>query len=147
MHRAATHEPSHLFPCEATVWSRAILGAVANRLDIDDLKQRLLGHDMYQRLTSIGAMRLFMEVHVFAVWDFLSLLKALQRRFTCVEVPWVPRGDPEIRRLINQIVLDEESDVGPSGDAGVRDACRSRRSARGDPNGADDFVGGHPSQL
>ena len=97
--------------------SGAILGAVANRLDIEDLKQRLLRHDLYERLTGVTAVRAFMEVHVFAVWDFLSLLKALQQRFTCVEVPWIPRGDPEIRRMINQIVLDEESDVGPSGAA------------------------------
>lgn len=56
-----------------------------------------------------------MKAHVFAVWDFQSLLKALQGLVTCVDVPWLPTADPETRRLVNEIVLDEESDLAPGG--------------------------------
>ena len=74
------------------------------------LKAALLNHPIYQEIDRLDSLRLFMEHHVFAVWDFMSLLKALQRRLCCVEVPWLPAVDPLGSRLINQIVLAEESD-------------------------------------
>ena len=79
------------------------------------LRERLVTHPLYAHLCDAGALRLFMAAHVFAVWDFQSLLKALQRLMTCVEVPWLPTADPEARRLLNEIVLDEESDQAPGG--------------------------------
>jgi len=81
----------------------------------DDLVKELVEHPLYERIRNEDDLRCFMRSHVFCVWDFQSLLKALQRRLTCVEVPWLPSSDSEARRLINEIVLDEESDEMPAG--------------------------------
>jgi hypothetical protein len=74
-------------------------------------KDQLLHHALYHKLNSTEAIKTFMEYHVFAVWDFMSLVKALQRKLTCTDLPWVPVGSPSTRRLINEIVWGEESDV------------------------------------
>ena len=74
-------------------------------------KDQLLHHPLYQKLNSTEAIQTFMEYHVFAVWDFMSLVKALQQKLTCTDLPWVPVGSPSTRRLINEIVWGEESDV------------------------------------
>ena len=78
--------------------------------DIRSTRDRVIGHPLYSALHDNRAINIFMEHHVFAVWDFMSLLKSLQRNLTCVEVPWVPTGPTGSRRLINDIVLVEESD-------------------------------------
>ena len=77
---------------------------------IDQSRQKVLAHPVYHQLDTVDAVVTFMEHHVFAVWDFMSLLKTLQRRLTCVDVPWVPSAATGSRRLINDIVLVEESD-------------------------------------
>ena len=78
-------------------------------------RTKLLAHPMYAQIKCIEDFQCFMEQHIFAVWDFMSLLKALQRALTCVEVPWSPKGSPVTRRFINEIVLGEESDLDQDG--------------------------------
>lgn len=78
-------------------------------------RRELLEHPVYSRLNSLPALRIFMEYHVYAVWDFMSLLKSLQRELCCVSVPWLPVTQPAAARLINEIVLAEESDLDPQG--------------------------------
>src|SRR5882762_10773162 len=74
------------------------------------LRQRLLHHEVYDRVKTLSQLRIYMEHHVFAVWDFMSLLKALQQKLTCVTLPWTPVGNAATRYLINEIVTGEESD-------------------------------------
>lgn len=73
-------------------------------------RAQLLNHPVYKKIKHIDDLKAFTEVHIFAVWDFMSLLKALQVKLTCVDIPWMPTGSPTTRHLINEIVLAEESD-------------------------------------
>ena len=81
--------------------------------DVAPYRRALIEHSVYRYIRSIQDLRIFVENHVYAVWDFMSLLKALQRELTCTEVPWLPSEYPVSRRLVNEIVLGEESDILP----------------------------------
>jgi len=82
---------------------------------LDDYRSALVNHPLYNKIGSINSIKRFMETHVFAVWDFMSLLKRLQLELTCASIPWIPVGNPITRRLINEIVFGEESDVNQKG--------------------------------
>ena len=84
---------------------------------LDEYRSALINHPLYNAMNSIDAIQRFMETHVFAVWDFMSLLKRLQLDLTCATIPWTPVGNPVTRRLINEIVFGEESDVDQNGNA------------------------------
>lgn len=78
---------------------------------IEAARARLRQHRLYRSIRTPAALRTFTEHHVVCVLDFMSLLKSLQRDLTCVSVPWTPVADPESARLIQRIVLDEETDL------------------------------------
>ncbi len=85
------------------------------RQRIEPLRQQIINHKVYSVIRDVEDLRLFMEHHVYAVWDFMSLLKALQNNLTCTSVPWFPKGSADTRYLINEIVIGEESDVDERG--------------------------------
>lgn len=78
--------------------------------ELADLRQQLIQHPIYESINTLPRVRAFMEQHVYAVWDFMSLLKRLQQILTCTATPWLPPADPVMARFINEIVLAEESD-------------------------------------
>jgi hypothetical protein len=82
---------------------------------IEPLRQQIINHKVYSVIEDVEDLQLFMHHHVYAVWDFMSLLKALQNNLTCTSVPWFPKGSADTRYLINEIVIGEESDVDNEG--------------------------------
>jgi len=79
------------------------------------LKDQIINHKLYSQVNNLEDVRVFMQHHVFAVWDFMSLLKSLQNGLTCTSIPWVPIGSAQTRFLINEIVVGEESDIDMQG--------------------------------
>ena len=77
---------------------------------VAEARAEVIDHPIYDAVHTREDVQKFMQYHVFAVWDFMSLLKRLQQNLTCVGAPWVPIGRGTSRRLINEIVMIEESD-------------------------------------
>jgi hypothetical protein len=65
-------------------------------------------------IQSQADLQIFMEHHVFAVWDFMSLAKSLQHSICPSGNLWLPsRLQRSCSRLMNEIILSEESDTDP----------------------------------
>ncbi|MFC4263894.1 DUF3050 domain-containing protein [Ferruginibacter yonginensis] len=85
------------------------------KLAAEPLREQIINHKVYSLIKDIEDLNIFMQYHVYAVWDFMSLLKTLQNNLTCTNVPWFPVGSADTRFLINEIVVGEESDVDMNG--------------------------------
>lgn len=84
--------------------------------ELSPFRDSLLNHPIYAEIDHIDNLHRFMQHHVFAVWDFMSLLKALQYQICGARLPWLPPADPMVARFVNEIVLGEETDC--DGDGG-----------------------------
>jgi hypothetical protein len=89
---------------------RVVDPAAKMQATIAPLAEAVANHSLWGKLTTESALRIFMRHHVYCVWDFMALLKALQARLTCLDVQWRPSESTEACRLINEIVTGEESD-------------------------------------
>ncbi|MEL0098404.1 MAG: DUF3050 domain-containing protein [Opitutae bacterium] len=78
---------------------------------VADAWEKLEKHPIFNSLNTLDDLRVFMEHHVYAVWDFMSLLKELQAKLAPHGSPWLPKQNAQVVRLINEIVLEEESDL------------------------------------
>ncbi len=88
------------------------------QLDMNELaplRHALVEHAIYSAVNSPAKVQIFMEHHVFAVWDFMSLQKRLQNDLTCTAVPWIPKSESTYARFVNEIVLGEETDEDGAG--------------------------------
>ncbi len=79
---------------------------------VASLRKKLDDHPVYGAVRTLPDLRMFMQHHVFSVWDFMSVVKYLQQEIAPTTYPWKPRGLPSVRYFINQLVLEEESDQG-----------------------------------
>jgi len=65
----------------------------------EPLRQEIINHKVYGVINNTDSLKIFMQYHVFAVWDFMSLLKSLQNNLTCNSIPWFPVCSADTRFL------------------------------------------------
>jgi len=107
-----------------------------------DEREKLQNHKIYFSIKNIEHLQTFMRSHVFAVWDFMSILKSLQSQLTCVKIPWLPTGNGTPARLVNEIVTEEETDMAPHGQymSHFEMYCNAMRQAGADINPIHQFL-------
>ena len=82
-----------------------------NSATISQLQERLRNHSLYEAIQDQNNLKVFMQHHVYAVWDFMSLIKALQRHLAPNNIPWTQPKNARFANFINTLVLEEESDL------------------------------------
>ena len=107
-----------------------------------DEREKLQNHKIYFSIKNIDHLKTFMNSHVFAVWDFMSILKSLQSQLTCTNIPWTPTGNGTPARLINEIVTEEETDLASHGQymSHFEMYCNAMRQAGADINPIHQFL-------
>ena len=85
---------------------------------IESLRLKLEAHPIYAAVQTLDDLRVFMAHHVYSVWDFMSLIKYLQNEIAPARWPWTPHGDASVQRFINELVLEEETDIALPGQEG-----------------------------
>ena len=105
-------------------------------------RDALQNHNIYNSINTIDDLHIFMGSHIFAVWDFMSIIKSLQKTLTCVEVPWIPSGRGSLTRLVNEIILEEESDIDNYGEcvSHFEMYCHAMNHAGANTNIIDQFL-------
>ncbi len=78
--------------------------------NLEPLKDKLRNHSLYNNIKDVEDLKIFSNAHVYAVWDFMSLLKFLQIKLTSTSLPWFPSNNTITAKLINEIVAGEETD-------------------------------------
>ena len=89
-----------------------------NAAFIESFRVKLEAHPIYAAVQTPDDLRVFMQHHIYSVWDFMSLIKFLQNEVAPARWPWTPRGDASVARFINELVLEEESDIALPGREG-----------------------------
>ena len=87
------------------------------KIEVSKYRDQLIKHPIYGNIDSINSLKQFMESHVYAVWDFMSLVKKLQTDLTTTTLPWQPPENNSAARLINEIVWGEETDLDKDGNS------------------------------
>jgi len=85
---------------------------------IESLRVKLEAHPIYAAVQTLDDLRVFMQHHVYSVWDFMSLIKYLQHTVAPARWPWTPGSDASVQRFINELVLEEETDLALPGQEG-----------------------------
>ena len=115
---------------------------------VEYAKAKLESHPVYARIKSPSNLQTFMEHHVYSVWDFMSLIKFLHVRIPPADAPWLPHNNTPIRRFVNELLLEEESDEAPKGIGFKTDYishfelyCRAMEEVGANPDHVKTFIG------